>query len=87
MCTVLSLSVEGFPQVLAHLLTLSKSTAMHRKETGCRDGLYRTLCPTDPEQGSNLARPGPQMNFGVSSVPVLENLGKERGEKRELIQG
>lgn len=81
-CTVLSLSVEGFPLVLAHLLTLSKGIAVHGQEMGCRG-----LCPTDPEQSSNLAMPGPQMNFGLSSVPVVGNLGEESGEKRKLNQG
>lgn len=38
----------------------------------------------DPEQGSSLAMPRPQMDFGVSSVPVMENLGKARGEKRRI---
>lgn len=38
-CTVLSLSVEGFPLALAHLLTLSESIAVHSQETGCGKGL------------------------------------------------
>lgn len=38
-CTLLSLLVEEFPLVLAHLLPLGKSIAMQRKEMGCGDGL------------------------------------------------
>lgn len=37
--TVPSLSVEGFPLALAHLLTLSESIAVHNQETGCGEGL------------------------------------------------
>lgn len=69
--------------VLLLLLVESKRVAVHGQEMGCGNRLYRTTCPTDPPQDSSLTRPGPQLNSGFPSVPVLQNLRKERGKKKD----